>query len=336
MSKTIIPKDYSSKLDIIETEHAIKLIKDFFESELAKNLDLIRVSAPLFVKRKSGLNDNLNGVETPVWFKLRHDNNDIVEIVHSLAKWKRMALAKYGFQKQKGLYTDMNAIRADEEFDNTHSVYVDQWDWEKVIDRKDRNIDYLKDTVKKIYNVFLRTEELVVSSYSSYSSFLPKEITFIDSQELEDLYPKLSPEDRELEIAKDKGAVFILRIGGNLRSGEKHGGRAPDYDDWNLNGDLILWNPVLESHLELSSMGIRVDENSLKNQLEISGNMDRVELEYHSLLLKGDLPLTIGGGIGQSRICMFFLQKAHVGEVQASIWPDDVLKECKENNIYLL
>lgn len=332
----IIPKNYNSKLDIIETEHAIKMIKDFFESELAKNLDLIRVSAPLFVKRKSGLNDNLNGVETPVWFKLRHDNNDIVEIVHSLAKWKRMALAKYGFHKQKGLYTDMNAIRADEEFDNTHSVYVDQWDWEKVIDRKDRNTSYLKDTVRNIYDVFLKTEELVVSTYNNYKPFLPKEIVFIDSQELENLYPALPPEDREAEIAKEKGAVFIMKIGGELKSGKKHGGRAPDYDDWDLNGDLILWNPVLESPLELSSMGIRVDEKSLEKQLKISENMDRVGLEYHSLLLEGKLPLTIGGGIGQSRICMFFLQKAHVGEVQASIWPDDVLKECKDNNIHLL
>lgn len=332
----IIPKNYNSKLDIIETEHAIKMIKDFFESELAKNLDLIRVSAPLFVKRKSGLNDNLNGVETPVWFKLRHDNNDIVEIVHSLAKWKRMALAKYGFHKQKGLYTDMNAIRADEEFDNTHSVYVDQWDWEKVIDRKDRNTSYLKDTVRNIYDVFLKTEELVVSTYNNYKPFLPKEIVFIDSQELENLYPALPPEDREAEIAKEKGAVFIMKIGGELKSGKKHGGRAPDYDDWDLNGDLVLWNPVLESPLELSSMGIRVDEKSLEKQLKISENMDRVGLEYHSLLLEGKLPLTIGGGIGQSRICMFFLQKAHVGEVQASIWPDDVLKECKDNNIHLL
>lgn len=336
MARFVIPERYESKLDVIETEIAIKSIKDFFESSLAKSLELTRVSAPLFVRSSSGLNDDLNGVEKPVSFKLKNDGDAPIEIVHSLAKWKRLALDKYGFKSGTGIYTDMNAIRADEEFDNTHSIYVDQWDWEKVISLEDRTIDYLKETVRRIYDVFLETEEHVCSQYENYEKFLPREISFITSQELEDMYPGLDSGERELEYSKEKGAIFIMQIGHVLTSGEKHDGRAPDYDDWDLNGDLILWNPILEKELELSSMGIRVDSKSLIRQLELSNCKERLGLEYHSLLAENKLPLTIGGGIGQSRICMFFLQKAHIGEVQASVWPKSMIEECEKNNIHLL
>lgn len=336
MSRFTIPENYESKLDIIETEVAIKNLKDYFERELAVALKITRVSAPLFVRTSSGLNDNLNGVEKPVSFKLKNDNDAQIEIVHSLAKWKRLALEKYGFKAPNGIYTDMNAIRADEEFDNTHSVYVDQWDWERVITREDRTLDFLKSIVRDIYQVFLKTEDFICSRYSDYSKFLPKEICFITSQELEDMYPELPSEEREDKLAKEKGAIFIMQIGHPLNSGKKHDGRAPDYDDWNLNGDLILWNPILGRALELSSMGIRVDSESLKNQLKLAGCEDRLSLEYHNLLAEGKLPLTIGGGIGQSRICMFFLQKAHIGEVQASVWPKDMVEICEKNNIHLL
>lgn len=336
MSKFTIPENYKSRLDVIETEVAIKNIKDYFERELAIALKLTRVSAPLFVRTNSGLNDNLNGVEKPVSFKLKNDNDAQIEIVHSLAKWKRLALEKYGFKAPNGIYTDMNAIRADEEFDNTHSIYVDQWDWEKVITAEDRTLDYLKSIVEDIYEVFLKTEDFIYSIYSEYDKFLPKEIFFITSQELEDRYPSLTPDERENELAKEKGAIFIMQIGKTLLSGEKHDGRAPDYDDWELNGDLILWNPVLGRALELSSMGIRVDSESLKRQLALSGCEDRLELEYHRLLSEDKLPLTIGGGIGQSRICMFFLQKAHIGEVQASVWPKEMIEVCESSNIHLL
>ncbi len=336
MSNIIIPKNYDAKYGIMETEKAIKIIKDFFESELSKTLNLTRISAPLFVKRSTGLNDNLNGVERPVSFEMKDYEGEIIEIIHSLAKWKRLALKRYGVEKGKGIYTDMNAIRRDEELDNTHSIYVDQWDWEKVIGKEDRNLSFLEDTVKKIYSVFLKTEKMLVEKYDKYDRFLPEEVTFITSQELEDMYPELSPGERENKFAKEKGAIFISQIGKVLNSGQKHDGRAPDYDDWNLNGDLIMWNPVLESSLELSSMGIRVDEVSLQKQLEILGLEERKELEYHKMLLNGELPLTIGGGIGQSRICMFLLQKAHIGEVQASIWSDDIVRVCSEKGINLL
>lgn len=332
----IIPKGYKSILDIRETEVAIKRIKDFFEDRLAKELNLTRVSAPLFVKPETGLNDNLNGIERPVSFKVKGDNDSKVEIVHSLAKWKRMALYKYGFEVGEGLYTDMNAIRPDEELDNCHSIYVDQWDWEKVIAREDRTKETLKETVKSIYKVFKDTEEYISELYPDIKKILPEEITFISSQELEDLYPHLTPKQREDAIAKEKGAVFVMEIGGELKSGIKHDGRSPDYDDWTLNGDIIFWYPVLDQALELSSMGIRVDAEALERQLKIANCEERKELEFHKLLLEGKLPYTMGGGIGQSRICMYFLRKAHIGEVQASVWPDDMKERCKEGNIFLL
>ncbi len=336
MSNIIVPENYDAKYGIMETERAIKLIKDFFESELSKVLGLTRISAPLFVKRMTGLNDNLNGVERPVSFEMKDYEGEVIEIIHSLAKWKRLALKRYGLQAGEGIYTDMNAIRRDEELDNTHSIYVDQWDWEKVITREDRNLNFLEETVMKIYSVFLATEDMLVKKYSKYKKFLPDKVTFITSQELERLYPELSPTEREDRFAKEKGAIFISQIGKILESGEKHDGRAPDYDDWELNGDLIMWNPVLNSSLELSSMGIRVDETSLWKQLESSGVEERKNLEYHRMLLNGELPLTIGGGIGQSRICMFLLQKAHIGEVQASIWSEDIMKTCEKEGINLL
>ncbi len=336
MSNIIVPENYDAKYGIMETERAIKLIKDFFESELSKVLGLTRISAPLFVKRMTGLNDNLNGVERPVSFEMKDYEGEVIEIIHSLAKWKRLALKRYGLQAGEGIYTDMNAIRRDEALDNTHSIYVDQWDWEKVITREDRNLNFLEETVMKIYSVFLATEDMLVKKYSKYKKFLPDKVTFITSQELERLYPELSPTEREDRFAKEKGAIFISQIGKILESGEKHDGRAPDYDDWELNGDLIMWNPVLNSSLELSSMGIRVDETSLWKQLESSGVEERKNLEYHRMLLNGELPLTIGGGIGQSRICMFLLQKAHIGEVQASIWSEDIMKTCEKEGINLL
>ena len=330
------PEKYESCLDVMGTLEAIKELKDFFEHELAKALNLTRVSAPLFVKSDSGLNDDLNGVEEPVSFKVKDDDNAKAEIVHSLAKWKRMALKEYGFKTGQGLYTDMNAIRPEEELDNTHSIYVDQWDWEKVIDKEDRTEEVLIETVKKLYEVFKATEQHVCSICPQITSLLPEEITFITSQELEDMYPEASSVERENLIVKEKKAVFIMKIGHKLNSGEKHDGRSPDYDDWNLNGDIIFWNPVLNKGLELSSMGIRVDEKALKEQLELTDSTERLEYKYHKMLSKGELPYTVGGGIGQSRICMYFLQKAHVGEVQASIWSDEMIKQCKDANIFLL
>ena len=325
---------YVSSLDILETEIAIKKVKDFFESHLSKELDLLRVSAPLFVIPESGLNDNLNGTERPVSFDTK--SGERVEIVHSLAKWKRMALYRYNIENHKGIYTDMNAIRRDEDLDNTHSIYVDQWDWEKVISKEDRNLDFLKDTVKKIYQVFLNAEKELTDKFNKFEKFLPKEVTFITSQELENLYPELTPNEREDKFAKENGAIFIMQIGKVLESGEKHDGRAPDYDDWELNGDLIMWNPILDSSLELSSMGIRVDKTALERQLKELNLEERKTFDFHKMLLNDELPLTIGGGIGQSRICMFLLQKAHIGEVQASVWTPEIVKECKENGINLL
>ncbi len=323
------------QLDIKETQIAIKLIKDYFERELAKKLNLIRVSAPLFVRPETGLNDNLTGVEKAVTFTLRKYNIK-AEIVQSLAKWKRMALKTYGFNVEEGLYTDMNAIRPDEVLDHTHSIYVDQWDWEKVISKEDRNEFYLKKTVEEIYDVFKATERMINSRYPIFSNKLPEKIKFITSQELEDLYPDKSPKERENLICKKYKAVFLMKIGRKLRGGKPHDVRSPDYDDWELNGDIIFWAPFINEALELSSMGIRVDEISLKKQLEEAKALDRLELTYHRMLMEGKLPYTIGGGIGQSRICMFFLEKRHIGEVQASIWTDSIIKECQENNIFLL
>jgi len=332
----ITPEGYISKLSIRETEAAIKLIKDFFEKTLAEELNLERVSAPLFVRPETGLNDNLNGVERPVTFDVKSIQGGDVEIVHSLAKWKRMALKRYGFKVGEGLYTDMNAIRRDEDLDNLHSVYVDQWDWEKVIDKKDRNLDTLKSTVLKIFNTFKKTESFICSKYPVLDKFLPDEISFITTQELEDMYPNLTPKERENEIAKLKKAVFIMKIGGKLKSGIKHDGRAPDYDDWELNGDILFWYPVINTAFEVSSMGIRVDEETLVKQLKMADCEERMELSFHKALLSGELPYTIGGGIGQSRTCMFLLGKAHIGEVQSSVWPDEMIKECVNSNIDLL
>ncbi len=330
-----IPKDYSPALNIRQTEVAIKKVKDFFERDLAIQLNLTRVSAPLFVDAGSGLNDNLNGVERPVSFDIRgmSGNN---EIVQSLAKWKRMALKEYGFVPGEGLYTDMNAIRRDEDTDNIHSVLVDQWDWEKVITAEQRCEDTLKRAVKQIYTSLRHTENYITDDYEFLGKLLPEKIVFIKSQELEDEYPDLTPKEREYAAAKKHGAVFIMQIGGALRSGNKHDGRAPDYDDWSLNGDILVYYPVLDIALELSSMGIRVDAEALKRQLSIANCEDRASLPFHKALLENELPLTMGGGIGQSRMCMFFLRKAHIGEVQSSRWEDKDVELCKQNNIHLL
>lgn len=331
----IIPEGYKGSSTLIETEVHIKKIKDFFERELSNKLNLTRVSAPLFVEADKGINDNLNGVERPVKFDVLATGKD-VEIIHSLSKWKRMSLHRYGFNVGEGLYTDMNAVRRDEEMDNLHSIYVDQWDWEKIIKKEDRNENTLKEVVKKIYQVFKDTEAYVSENLVKCELNLPEEIYFITTQELEDKYPDLSTKEREDAICKEHGAVFLMKIGGLLKSGEKHDGRSPDYDDWNLNGDILFWYPLFNKAVELSSMGIRVDEESLDYQLRVSGSDDRRKFEFHKLLLEGKLPYTIGGGIGQSRICMVFLNKAHIGEVQASIWDEKNLRICKENNITLL
>lgn len=336
MGKLIIPEGYTPVIDYMESQRAIKKIKDFFQQELAYGLQLRRVSAPLFVAPETGLNDNLNGIERTVNFTVKDMDEKKVEIVQSLAKWKRMALGKYGFEPNTGLYTDMNAIRRDEELDNLHSIYVDQWDWEKVITKQSRTEEYLKATVESLYMALKNLNDYVNRLYRNLRTDLPNEIFFITSQELEDRYPDKTPKEREDAIAKDRRAVFIEKIGGALKSGEKHDGRAPDYDDWELNGDIILWNDVLERSFEISSMGIRVDEEAMDRQLKLAGADDRRNLEFHKMILKGELPYTIGGGIGQSRLCMYFLRKAHIGEVQASVWPEDMIKECSENNIFLL
>lgn len=336
MSNNYSINGYKTSLDIRTTEVAIKKIKDYFESELAKELKLTRVSAPLFVKPETGLNDNLNGVERPVAFDLKDLNGEMVEIVHSLAKWKRMALKRYGFSSGEGLYTDMNAIRRDEELDNLHSVYVDQWDWEKIIDKSQRSEETLKAVVKQIYSVFKRTEDYITGIYPQLERYLPEDIFFVTTQELEDMYPELTPKERERMLAKEKKAIFIMKIGDVLNSGEKHDGRAPDYDDWSLNGDIVFYYPVLDIAYEVSSMGIRVDEESLMSQLKKAACEDRLKLPFHTQLINKELPYTIGGGIGQSRICMFFLGKAHIGEVQSSVWTEQIIKDCSENNINLL
>ncbi len=332
----IIPDGYKPALDIKETEIGIKHVKDYFERELAKQLNLTRVSAPLFVKPETGLNDNLNGVERPVSFGIKEQDDAAVEIVHSLAKWKRQALKRYGFPMGEGLYTDMNAIRRDEDTDNIHSIYVDQWDWEMVIEKSSRNVDTLKSIVNRVYNALRNTEKYMACLYDYIEEILPKQISFVSSQELEDRFPGLTPKEREYEIAKEKGAVFIMQIGGALTSGERHDGRAPDYDDWKLNGDIIVYYPILDIALELSSMGIRVDEDSLLEQLKLSGCMDRAELPFQKALINRELPYTIGGGIGQSRICMFYLRKAHIGEVQSSVWPAEAMEEAERKGLPLL
>ncbi len=330
-----IPEGYRSPLDIRQTEIAIKKVKDFFERDLAIQLNLNRVSAPLFVDRASGMNDTLSGVERPVSFDIKNMPYEM-EVVQSLAKWKRYALKHYGFRHGEGLYTDMNAIRRDEDTDNLHSVFVDQWDWERIIHKEERNVETLKSMVRRVYRSLRHTERFVAEDYAFSDSILPEEITFITSQELEDLYPDATPKEREYKIAKAKGAVFIMQIGDILRSGEPHDGRAPDYDDWTLNGDIIVYYPVLDIALELSSMGIRVDEEALLRQLQAAGCPERAELPFQRALLAGELPYTVGGGIGQSRMCMFFLRKAHVGEVQASAWSAEDMKACAEGGIQLL
>jgi len=331
----IIPKDYNPVLDLRDTEIAIKLVKDFFETELARALNLTRVSAPIMVTPESGLNDNLNGVERPVSFDILETGRQ-AEIVHSLAKWKRQALKTYGFAVGEGLYTDMNAIRRDEKTDNIHSIFVDQWDWELIMGPGERNEAFLKDIVRRIYMTFRKTEGYVCAHYPHIRPELPEEIAFVTTGELEDRWPEKSPKEREYLAAKEYGAVFLMQVGGALKNGLPHDGRAPDYDDWSLNGDILLYDPLLDISLEVSSMGIRVDPEALRRQLKIRGCEERAELPFQKALLNGELPQTIGGGIGQSRMCVYFLRKAHVGEVQASLWPDDVVRACREANIMLL
>ena len=336
MSKLIKPKNYAPTIPPMETQRAIKKIKDYFQQELAYGLNLRRVSAPLFVAPETGLNDNLNGVERRVSFTILDMDEKTVEIVQSLAKWKRMALGKYGIKPGHGIYTDMNAIRRDEELDNIHSLYVDQWDWEKVITKEQRTTEYLHETVTTIYNAVKNLGDYVNRLYRDIQTELPNEIYFITSQELEDLYPDKTPKERENLITKAHGAVFIEKIGGTLKSGEKHDGRSPDYDDWELNGDILLWNDVLDIAFEITSMGIRVDSDAMERQLKLAGAEDRKNLSFQSAVLNGEFPLSIGGGIGQSRLCMFFLRKAHIGEVQVSVWPKEMDEECRKANIFLL
>ena len=336
MLPLILPDKYTSALDLMESQRAIKKIKDYFQQELAYGLSLRRVSAPLFVTPESGLNDNLNGVERTVQFTIKDMNEQTVEIVQSLANWKRMALGRYGIAAGNGIYTDMNAIRRDEELDNLHSIYVDQWDWEKVITKEQRTEEYLKETVTIIYNALKNLGDYVNRLYRDIQTELPNEIYFITTQDLEDRYPELTPKEREDAITREHGAVFIMKIGGALKSGDKHDGRAPDYDDWELNGDIILWNEVLDRAFEISSMGIRVDEEAMARQLALAGAEDRKELPFHKAILNRELPYSIGGGIGQSRLCMYFLRKAHIGEVQASVWPDEMISKCEAAGIHLL
>lgn len=332
----IVPENYQSALDIRETEVAIKTVKDFFERALAANLNLTRVSAPLFVAPETGLNDNLNGVERPVSFGIKEQGDKKVEIVHSLAKWKRHALKRYGFEHGEGLYTDMNAIRRDEDTDNIHSIFVDQWDWERIINKEERNEETLRSIVQKVYQSLQETEDMMAMKYDYIQKALPVSITFVTTQELEDRYPDKTAKEREYLAAKEYGAIFLMQIGDKLASGEPHDGRAPDYDDWSLNGDIIVYYSVLDIALEISSMGIRVDEKSLAEQLEKAGCPERANLPFQKEILEKKLPYTIGGGIGQSRICLFLLKKAHIGEVQASQWPKDVIEEAEKHNLYLL
>lgn len=335
MSKTSIPKNYHDLLGLYDTQRAIGIIKTIFQEKLCAALHLKRVTAPLFVLNGSGLNDDLNGVERPVSFDVPC-LDERAEVVHSLAKWKRYALAEYGFRPGQGLVTDMNAIRRDEELDNLHSIYVDQWDWEKVITKEERTIETLESTVQTIFKIIKHMEHEVWYKYPQAVKHLPEHITFITTQELADRYPDKTPKERENLITKEYGCVFLMKIGDKLTTGEPHDGRAPDYDDWQLNGDILFWYDQLNCALEISSMGIRVDEKSLEEQLKKAGCEDRKNLPYHKMLLNGELPYTIGGGIGQSRLCMLLLDRAHVGEVQASLWPEDMRRICKEHKIVLL
>lgn len=328
-------KGYSSSLSLRETQRAIKFVKDTFQSEIKTVLNLERISAPLFVTKASGINDDLNGIERKVHFTIRETGTE-AEVVQSLAKWKRTALHRYGFKAGEGLYTDMSAIRRDDDMDNIHSIYVDQWDWEKVITKEERNLDFLKDTVKKIVSAVVKAKNKVREEYPALTAEMEEEVFFITTAELEKLYPNKTPKQREYEIVKQHKTVFLMQIGGRLSNGQKHDGRAPDYDDWELNGDLIFWNSVLGEPLEISSMGIRVDAESLHRQLEIENCLERENFDYHKGILSGELPLTIGGGIGQSRLCMLLLEKMHIGEVQSSIWPEEVVRQCEENGINLL
>ena len=328
-------ENYKPVLNVLETQYAIRSLRHRFEENLCDALNLSRASAPLFVKKGSGLNDDLNGVERPVSFDILESGEE-VEVVHSLAKWKRMALAKYGYKMHTGLYTDMNAIRRDEKCDSIHSLYVDQWDWEKVISKEDRTVDYLKDTVRRIYAAVLATADSIERKYPQLENYLPRKITFITTYELEEKYPELTPKERENAIAKENGAVFLMQIGGKLKNGEKHDGRAPDYDDWSLNGDIIIYNIMTNAAFEISSMGIRVDKESLVSQLKAENKLERLELPFHKALMNDELPLSIGGGIGQSRLCMLLLRKAHIGEVHSSVWPQSEIERCKNMGIELL
>lgn len=345
MSMLIKPIGYQRLLDMKQTEQGIKLIKEFFQANLSTELRLRRVTAPLFVLKGLGINDDLNGVERPVTFPIKDLGDARAEVVHSLAKWKRLTLAEYHIEPGYGVYTDMNAIRADEELDNLHSLYVDQWDWEEVITREQRTLAFLKDVVNRIYAAILRTEYLVCETYPQIKPFLPEKIHFIHAEDLLRMYPGKSPKEREDAICQAYGAVFIIGIGGKLSNGEKHDGRAPDYDDWStiaengqagLNGDILIWYPVLGRSFELSSMGIRVDKESLVRQLKIEGKEERLQLFFHQQLINDRLPLSIGGGIGQSRLCMVLLHKGHIGEIQASIWPDDMREECRQLGMTLI
>lgn len=345
MSKLIIPDNYSPLTDLKQTEQGIKGIKDFFQMNLSSELRLRRVTAPLFVMKGTGINDDLNGTERAVSFPIKDLGDARAEVVHSLAKWKRMTLAEYNIEPGYGIYTDMNAIRADEELDNLHSLYVDQWDWERTIEEKDRNIHFLKDIVRRIYAAMLRTEYMVYEMFPKITPVLPEDIFFIHAEELRQRYPGLESKERENAICKEYGAVFIIGIGCPLGDGKKHDGRSPDYDDYStvgenglpgLNGDLLLWDDVLQQSIELSSMGIRVDKDTMLKQLKEANMQERAELYFHRQLLSGKLPLSIGGGIGQSRLCMFYLRKAHIGEIQASIWPEEMKRVCREHNIHLI
>lgn len=345
MSTVIKPKNYKPILNLQQTELGIKLIKEFFQTNLSTELRLRRVTAPLFVLKGTGINDDLNGVERPVSFPIKDMSEANAEVVHSLAKWKRLALAKYHVEHGYGIYTDMNAIRADEELDNLHSLYVDQWDWERVMSAEERNIDFLKDIVNRIYSAMIRTEYMVYENYPDIKPILPRQLHFIHAEELRQLYPDMEPKQREDVICKKFGAVFIVGIGCKLGDGKKHDGRAPDYDDYTtpglnelkgLNGDLLLWNEVLGRAFEISSMGIRVDKEALLAQLKEEGKEERLNLYFHKCLMEDKLPLSIGGGIGQSRLCMYYLRKAHIGEIQASIWPEEMYRKCEEYHIQLI
>lgn len=345
MSKLFIPKGYRPLLDLRETEMGIHYIKDFFQQNLSAELRLRRVTAPLFVLKGTGLNDDLNGVERAVTFPIKDLDDQKAEVVHSLAKWKRMILADYGIEQGYGIYTDMNAIRSDEELDNIHSLYVDQWDWEMVMDPAKRDVEFLKSVVRRIYGAMRRTEYIVCEHYPQIRPQLPEDIHFEWAEDLAERYPNLTAKEREDKVVKEYGAVFLMGIGGAMKNGEPHDGRAPDYDDWStpsadghkgLNGDILVWNEVLGHSFELSSMGIRVDNEALLRQLDIRGAQDRKELYFHKRLLNGELPQSIGGGIGQSRLCMFYLRKAHIGEIQASIWPEKMREDCKANGMPLI